>query len=576
MTDANGSKRNLNGSNLNGSDLNGRRLVRSGSIANSRVSAPRSASSREGMAEATDKPPTGRRTRRRRQSGRQPDKLMGQTGGLVNSSVDGAAKGQSNLKVSRRRKGYAAAPKKPLGKPNSETAGRDASQAVPQSRLSKPPQLLSKGSRRGSASRTAGSMPLSSSLMRRRSRRPKLPKYLIYASWLLIAGAGIATIFGTLLANRLGDETNAARTESVLAANSREGADFPIALTQEIPTLKAELEKIPELYPGLSFKAFYVDVDTGDYVDLDGREAIAAASTIKLPILLAFFEEVDKGNIDPNQTVAILPDQIAEGSGDMQLSPPGTQFTALEVATQMIVHSDNTATNVMIALLGGPEVLNKRFASYGLEETRLNNPLPDIAGMNTTSARDLVHAMLLVQGDTLTPRSRDRVLNILKRTANKRLLAAGLEEKGALTYNKTGFIDKMLGDVALVDLSNGKRYAVSVLVDRPDNDGRALELIHSLSQRTFEYTDKAVQPSVTPVGNPDGTPASTPAEGAADESALDESASDRPAPGDDAATSDTRSITITQPDRNGRETVQPVESAGEANAVEEPYPSANP
>ena len=564
MTDANGSKRNLNG----------RRLRRSGSAAGSNVAGSGAASRLNGRSiarpgentsKAGDKAiPADRRTRRRRQSGRAGERLIGQTGGMVGGRPS-------------RLSGLSSTPKslpKPDGQNEAGSTGRqNAAKAAPRTHLS---SFAAKGSRRERvkepASRASGgSVPLSSSLVRRR-RRPKLPNYVASGIGLLVGSLGLATVFGTVLANRPGGETNTVRTESVLATgNSGEGKKFPIALTQEIPTLKAELEKIPELYPGLQFKAFYVDVDTGDYVDMDGREAIAAASTIKLPILLAFFEEVDKGNIDPNQTVAILPEQVAEGSGEMQMSPPGTQFTALEVATQMIVHSDNTATNMMIALLGGAEVLNERFAGYGLEETRLNNPLPDIEGTNTTSARDLVQSMVLVQGDTLQPRSRDHVLNILKRTENKRLLAAGLEEQGALTYNKTGFIGKMLGDVLLVDLSNGKRYAVSVLVERPDNDGRAVELIHSISQRTYQYTDKAVQRAVTPLGNPDGS---------SPEGSADSSVEDSAAPADSEAVLeevDADSITITPVDGESGELAPPVDSSeGESEAEEAPYPSANP
>lgn len=396
---------------------------------------------------------------------------------------------------------------------------------------------------------------------------------MLSAIWILVGGLGLATIFGTILANRPGGTSNAALTSAVITPDSGNSSNFPVPLGQEIPELKAQLDKLPTLFPGLEFKAFYIDVDTGNYVDVNGREAVAAASTIKLPILLAFFEEVDKGNIDLNQTIAILPAQIAEGSGDMQTSPPGTQFTILEVVTQMIINSDNTATNMIIDLLGGAEVLNQRFTSYGLEETRLNSPLPDIEGTNTTSARDLAHSMLLVQSDRLKMRSRDRVLNILERTANKKLLAAGLEEKGALIYNKTGFINKMLGDVALVDLSNGKRYVVSVLVERPDNDGRALELIHNISGRTYQYTDQAIKPAVTPLGNPEGNPESNPEGNPTGNPAANSPAADVPQTGNSSASpSTTRNNLRTPP----LEETAPAPNADEPRTTEDPYPSANP
>ncbi|MGC1306695.1 MAG: serine hydrolase [Phormidesmis sp.] len=339
------------------------------------------------------------------------------------------------------------------------------------------------------------------SLARRRHSRRSLPAPLLYFSRLAIAGLGIAAIGGTLLTVLPnGDASSPAVTESVLASAPEPVATFPMALNQELAALKSQLLELPNLYPGLTPKAFYIDVDTGDYVNLEGSDAIAAASTIKLPLLLAFFEEIDAGRINANQTLALLPEQVAEGSGEMQFSKPGSQFTALEVATQMIVGSDNTATNMMIDLLGGSAALNKRFEAYGLEKTRLVSSLPDLEGTNLTSARDLVHTMLLIsQGDSLTMRSRDRILNILSRTYNKSLIPFGLEDKGALTYNKTGDIESVLGDVALVDLPNGKRYAIAILVERPANDGRAVELIHRISQRSYQETDKVIQPAVTPL-----------------------------------------------------------------------------
>ncbi|MEL6605155.1 MAG: serine hydrolase [Cyanobacteria bacterium J06614_10] len=355
-----------------------------------------------------------------------------------------------------------------------------------------------------------GRVPPSRTLARRKRRSTKMPAALRVILQLLIVGFGVAALGGTLLqVLPKPPAPSAAETEPAETAPPTPVAKpFPVALNQEIPTLKSELQELPNLYPNLTPKVFYVDVDTGRYVNVEGGEAIAAASTIKLPILLAFFEEVDAGRIDPNQTMAIQQTQIAEGSGDMQLSPPGTQFTALEVATQMIVNSDNTATNMMIDLLGGKEVMNSWFKLQGLEKTVLNNPLPDLEGTNTTSARDLSHTMLLIsEGDDLSQRSRDRVLNILNRTYNKSLIPDGLIQQGALTFNKTGDIASVLGDVALVDLANGKRYVVAALVERPENDGRARELIRRISGRTFEEADRELQPAVTPLGDPEATDA---------------------------------------------------------------------
>ncbi|MGB3790842.1 MAG: serine hydrolase, partial [Phormidesmis sp.] len=107
-------------------------------------------------------------------------------------------------------------------------------------------------------------------------------------------------------------------------------------------------------------------------------------------------------------------------------------------------------------------------------------------------------------------------LSILKPTYSKGLIPANLEERGALTYNKTGDIGSILGDVALVDLPNGKRYVLSVIVQRPDNDGRARELIRRVSSRTYQIADQAVQSVVVPPDEPAGDSAATIEDPAAD------------------------------------------------------------
>ncbi|MBT9311158.1 serine hydrolase [Leptothoe kymatousa] len=347
---------------------------------------------------------------------------------------------------------------------------------------------------------------------------PKLPKSLVYGVRLLIIGLGVAAIAGTLLSvltpadESLGQGT-AAEVRSAVNASANKDDDV-LVRNRELATLKGSLAELQELIPELTPTVYVFDLDTGDYVNMAGTTAVPAASTIKLPILVAFFKAVDDGRITVDQTLVMQSSQIAQGSGDMQVQPPGTRYTALEVATQMIINSDNTATNMMVDLLGGGASLNQQFVDWGLTTTVLNNPLPDIEGTNTTSAEDLVRMLAhLHKGDLLTLRSRDRVFNILQRTYNKNLLPSGVNE-GTVSYNKTGDIGEVLGDVALIDVPNGKRYAIAALVQRPDNDGRARELIRRISQIVYQTMDDAVS-VIKPVSGerPASTdPASTPGE----------------------------------------------------------------
>ncbi|WP_232731615.1 serine hydrolase [Kamptonema formosum] len=322
---------------------------------------------------------------------------------------------------------------------------------------------------------------------------------LVYGLRLLILGVGIGVIAGTLLsmfdpASRYSGavsdtsgsqpQQEAAKEASAVAAATAAPA---FQLTAELTDLKMQLQALAAQNPDLAAGAFFADLDTGAYIDLNGSQALPAASTIKLPILIAFFQDVDAGKISLEEPLTLREEDIAEGSGDMQYDNPGRSYTALETATKMIAISDNTATNMLIERLGGAETLNQRFASWGLTETAIRNKLPDLEGTNTTSPKDLGNLMAQVnQGELVSLRSRDRLLGIMQRTENNTLLPQGLGE-GATIAHKTGTIASMLGDAGIVDLPTGKRYIAAVMVKRPDNDPRAEELIRQFSRKVYLY-----------------------------------------------------------------------------------------
>jgi beta-lactamase class A len=63
------------------------------------------------------------------------------------------------------------------------------------------------------------------------------------------------------------------------------------------PTLKAKVQALVTQNPKFQPEIFLVDLETNAYLDLSGSEVFAAASTIKVPILVAFFQDVDAGKI---------------------------------------------------------------------------------------------------------------------------------------------------------------------------------------------------------------------------------------------------------------------------------------
>jgi beta-lactamase class A len=334
------------------------------------------------------------------------------------------------------------------------------------------------------------------------------PKILLLSLRLLISGIGLAAIAGTTISilHATAKLSQPRPTQAQDQAQAQVQSPIP-ALTpmqaalrkgKELTSVEQRIQGLAAAQPGLTPGMFFLNLDTGAYIDLGGGTRFPAASTIKSPILVAFFQDVDAGKIKLNEQLVMRPDLIAPESGVIQYQKPGTKFSALETADLMITISDNTATNMLIDRLGGAAALNQRFLSWGLTETAIRNWLPDLKGTNTTSPKDLATLMLLIsQGEMLSVRSRDRLLDIMQRTVTNTLLPQGLGE-GATIAHKTGDIGMAVGDAGMIDMPNGQRYVAAVMVKRPFNDSRAQELIRQISRLTYQSFDKPLPPVAGP------------------------------------------------------------------------------
>ncbi len=330
---------------------------------------------------------------------------------------------------------------------------------------------------------------------KRRKTKPVSP--LLYAARILITGVGLAVLLGTglsiLSAKQKADVLASQTTENSVeetekASNSRYVVPLYLRQSRELTELKNKLQSLaassPELMPGI----FMVDLDTGGYIDINAGIPFAAASTIKLPVLVAFFQALDEGKVRLDETLTMEASQVAEGSGDMQYQKPGTKYTVLETITKMIVISDNTATNMIIGRLGGAEILNRQFRNWGLKNTAIRNPLPDLGGTNTTSPHDLTNLVSQIeQGGLLSMKSRDRLFYIMEQTENDSLIPKGLG-RGAIIAHKTGNINSVLADAGAIDMPNGKRYLLAVIVKRPaEGYNDAANLIRDVSETVYQY-----------------------------------------------------------------------------------------
>ena len=192
-----------------------------------------------------------------------------------------------------------------------------------------------------------------------------------------------------------------------------------------------------------------------------GRRAVSA-STIKVFILLAALDEVRRGRLALDTPVAVTAEDILPDTG-VFVDGPG-MHPLEELLVWMIVLSDNTATNVLIGLLGA-ECINAAACSVGTKNTVLERKMLDwdavSAGRNNyTSAEDLLRVFRALYAETvLTPELCALARSILRRQRH---------------------------DAGVFELP-GRPYFIAVLIwDAPDIDGDE-PLAGRVSKLVFDY-----------------------------------------------------------------------------------------
>jgi len=263
----------------------------------------------------------------------------------------------------------------------------------------------------------------------------------------------------------------------------------PLMPAAEDSELKNRLLQLFAQYPASKFVPhfYFYNPQDGRSVEINGFSPVPAASVIKLPILLDYLMSVDEGVIHQDTPLLYADFHRAGGAGELQYRPTGQGFFANDVASQMIRISDNTCTNMMISYLGGTDMVNQRLADLGLVSTRIRNWLPDLAGTNTISPYEMVTILNNIDhGPLISNVERDNGLSILTSTHNRRLLVWPLP-KEVIVAHKTGDIGTALGDSGAVYLPDGRKYFVSMQVERPYNDYTARDMVQRASRLIYDY-----------------------------------------------------------------------------------------
>ena len=116
---------------------------------------------------------------------------------------------------------------------------------------------------------------------------------------------------------------------------------------------------------------------SGREIAVRADEPMNALSVIKIPVMVLAYRDAEAGTLDLDERYPIRPEDLRRGSGLLQTFAPGLEPTYRDLVTQMIITSDNTATDIMIARVGQDRV-NELLSELGYEQTRLRATTGDL------------------------------------------------------------------------------------------------------------------------------------------------------------------------------------------------------
>jgi beta-lactamase class A len=222
-----------------------------------------------------------------------------------------------------------------------------------------------------------------------------------------------------------------------------------------------------------------------------------AASTIKLLIMVTAFRRQEL--VDPQlfkRKVTLTAEQFVGGSEFLDSANPGDKFTVSSLVYAMITLSDNTASNALIDLFGFDEI-NKTAADIGLTHTHLRRHFLDANAIvkhiqNRTSASDMGRLVYKIESG-----AHEAVPTVASATACRKMVDIMLHQedrdkipeglpKGVTVANKTGEIDGVRNDVAIVDPFGERPYVLSVFTKELGNYTDGLRAIHIVARESYK------------------------------------------------------------------------------------------
>lgn len=233
-------------------------------------------------------------------------------------------------------------------------------------------------------------------------------------------------------------------------------------------------------------------LESGEEIALDADREMETMSTIKIPLMVEVLEQIKAGKFALADKYTFLQADSQPGTGTIQRMDPGAVMTVKDLITMMIIVSDNTATEVLYRMVGGPDAVNRRMAALGLQKTKaMNVPskwFPVLRSAPTTeqfyregknpfglsTPREMGRLLEMMERGTLVDKASS---DLMLRTMRAQLYRTRIPRyvTGYTIPHKTGdFLPYVGDDVGMLE-APGKTIILSVFTGNHFGSGEMLE-----------------------------------------------------------------------------------------------------
>jgi beta-lactamase class A len=223
-----------------------------------------------------------------------------------------------------------------------------------------------------------------------------------------------------------------------------------------------------------------LDLNSGETVSIKGNTPFPMASTVKVAVAALYLAQVDNGRRSLDDTI----------NGQ----------SARSLMRRMLIHSDNRATDILLADLGGPRAVHNWLQDNGITGLRVDRSIADLlhSKRDLWDRRDSSTPVAMVdllrriyKAELIKPESRNYLLDLMAQCQTGKNRMKALLPNGTPVEHKTGTLDGLADDVGFITMPDGHRVAVAIFTrggaNRPQTIAQTARAIYDGFKSIFTW-----------------------------------------------------------------------------------------